>query len=147
MGAGAVTTGKTDSAYAHLIDPRKKWYNNRRIIALHAWIVLLCVRSSFAHLSSNPYLSCTVWSHPLPMGMTEAWWMPCNLWMLGRTTSTHQKTVNWACLMLSRSVLFRRLFRRHANVTVRILALWLHIPLHHISPMELVDDARSSLEL
>ena len=33
MGAGAVATGSASAqAYAQLIDPRKKWYNNRRCV-------------------------------------------------------------------------------------------------------------------
>ncbi|KAK7676718.1 hypothetical protein QCA50_020294 [Cerrena zonata] len=47
MGAGAVATGGSSTeGYAHLIDPNRKWYNNRRIITLHAWIVLLLITSS-----------------------------------------------------------------------------------------------------
>ncbi|KAF9467734.1 hexose transporter [Collybia nuda] len=46
MGAGAVATSGVEAAYGHLLDPRRKWYNNRRIIALNAWIVLLLITSS-----------------------------------------------------------------------------------------------------
>ena len=45
MGAGAVATGSSTAGYAHLIDPNKKWSNNKRLIALNAWIVLLYVPS------------------------------------------------------------------------------------------------------
>ncbi|KAG9313571.1 hexose transporter [Chiua virens] len=30
----------------HLIDPKRRWYNNRRLIVLNAWIVLLLITSS-----------------------------------------------------------------------------------------------------
>ncbi|KAL0959684.1 hypothetical protein HGRIS_011382 [Hohenbuehelia grisea] len=46
MGAGAVTTNDGTSGFAHLIDPNRKWYNNKRLIALNAWIVLLLITSS-----------------------------------------------------------------------------------------------------
>ncbi|KAG6840472.1 hypothetical protein C0991_006498 [Blastosporella zonata] len=65
MGAGAVATGGTEAAYGHLIDPSRKWYNNRRyvffnhppiqyflthnvlsIVTLNAWVVLLLITSS-----------------------------------------------------------------------------------------------------
>ncbi|KAL4259749.1 Major Facilitator Superfamily Sugar Transporter [Pleurotus pulmonarius] len=42
VGDGA-TTG--DVGYTRLIDPRRKWYSNRRLIALHAWIALLLITS------------------------------------------------------------------------------------------------------
>jgi sugar porter (SP) family MFS transporter len=46
MGGGpAVASGGT-AAYMQLLDPNRKWYNNRRIIALNAWIVLLLITSS-----------------------------------------------------------------------------------------------------
>ncbi|KAJ8494485.1 hypothetical protein ONZ45_g3408 [Pleurotus djamor] len=46
MGIGAAVAGGADAGYGHLIDPRRKWYNNRRLIALNAWIVLLLITSS-----------------------------------------------------------------------------------------------------
>ncbi|KAF8887524.1 general substrate transporter [Infundibulicybe gibba] len=46
MGGGAVATTGSTAAINHLIDPRRKWYNNRRIITLNAWIVLLLITSS-----------------------------------------------------------------------------------------------------
>lgn len=47
MGAGAVaTSGGGNAAYAHLVDPNRKWYNNRRLIALNGWILLLLITSS-----------------------------------------------------------------------------------------------------
>ncbi|KIJ61854.1 hypothetical protein HYDPIDRAFT_183058 [Hydnomerulius pinastri MD-312] len=46
MGAGATAVSGADASFAHLIDSRRKWYNNRRLIALNAWIVLLLITSS-----------------------------------------------------------------------------------------------------
>ncbi|KAF9239829.1 hexose transporter [Melanogaster broomeanus] len=46
MGVGATTVAAQDASFAHLIDPTRKWYNNRRIILLNAWIVLLLITSS-----------------------------------------------------------------------------------------------------
>ncbi|KAF5314555.1 hypothetical protein D9611_007223 [Ephemerocybe angulata] len=46
MGAGAVATSGETSGYAHLIDPNRKWYKNRRLVALNAWILLLLITSS-----------------------------------------------------------------------------------------------------
>ncbi|KAF7291133.1 Lactose permease [Mycena indigotica] len=45
VGASAVSHNEAN-AYTHLMDPRRKWYNNRRLIALNAWIVLLLITSS-----------------------------------------------------------------------------------------------------
>jgi hypothetical protein len=46
MGAGAVATGGADGGFHHLLDPNRKWTNNKRLIALNAWIVLLLITSS-----------------------------------------------------------------------------------------------------
>lgn len=46
MGVGAAATTGVQAAYGHLLDPNRKWYNNRRLIALNAWIVLLLITSS-----------------------------------------------------------------------------------------------------
>ncbi|KZP23027.1 hexose transporter [Athelia psychrophila] len=46
MAGGAVATNSSAQAYTHLLDPRKKWYNNRRLIALNGWIILLLITSS-----------------------------------------------------------------------------------------------------
>jgi sugar porter (SP) family MFS transporter len=46
MGGGAVATTGSSAGYAHFLDPNRKWYNNRRIIILNAWIVLLLITSS-----------------------------------------------------------------------------------------------------
>jgi hypothetical protein len=63
MGAGGAPPAVQETSLAHLIDPTRKWYNNRRwalhrrvalcrrihphlrrLITLNAWIVLLYVR-------------------------------------------------------------------------------------------------------
>lgn len=62
MGTGGAPPAVQETSLAHLIDPTRKWYNNRRwalhrrvalcriyphfrrLIALNAWIVLLYVR-------------------------------------------------------------------------------------------------------
>ncbi|KIP12096.1 hypothetical protein PHLGIDRAFT_98430 [Phlebiopsis gigantea 11061_1 CR5-6] len=46
MGAGAAVTGHHDAGFLQFVDPKRKWYNNRRLIALNAWIVLLLITSS-----------------------------------------------------------------------------------------------------
>ncbi|KAI0061817.1 hexose transporter [Artomyces pyxidatus] len=46
MGAGAITASSNNSGYHHLLDPKRKWYNNRRLIALNGWIFLLLITSS-----------------------------------------------------------------------------------------------------
>lgn len=43
MGAGAVVTSSASEGYLQFVDPNRKWYNNSRLIKLHAWIVLLYV--------------------------------------------------------------------------------------------------------
>jgi sugar porter (SP) family MFS transporter len=46
MAVGAATNVQADSAINSLLDPRKTWYNNKRLIALNGWIVLLLITSS-----------------------------------------------------------------------------------------------------
>ncbi|THH11949.1 hypothetical protein EW145_g354 [Phellinidium pouzarii] len=41
MVAGAVAVDSANIGYAQFLDPNRKWYNNKRLIALNAWIVLL----------------------------------------------------------------------------------------------------------
>ncbi|EPT02301.1 hypothetical protein FOMPIDRAFT_59695 [Fomitopsis schrenkii] len=43
---GAVSGGGHTANYAHLLDPNRTWYNNKRLITLHAWLVLLLITSS-----------------------------------------------------------------------------------------------------
>ncbi|KDQ58455.1 hypothetical protein JAAARDRAFT_34256 [Jaapia argillacea MUCL 33604] len=45
MGGGPVAVNR-EAGFVHLIDPNRTWYNNRRLIALNAWIVLLLITSS-----------------------------------------------------------------------------------------------------
>ncbi|KAH8103088.1 hexose transporter [Cristinia sonorae] len=64
MGAGAVTAGGND-AYIHLIDPQRKWYNNKRLVFLHGWIFLLLITSSangFDGSILNNFQSLAVWN-------------------------------------------------------------------------------------
>ncbi|KIM70614.1 hypothetical protein SCLCIDRAFT_157389 [Scleroderma citrinum Foug A] len=47
MGGGPVAAGGIqDASFAHLLDPKRKWYNNKRIILLNAWIFLFLTTSS-----------------------------------------------------------------------------------------------------
>ncbi|KIJ98739.1 hypothetical protein K443DRAFT_133322 [Laccaria amethystina LaAM-08-1] len=46
MGGGVTGTTGVTAKYGHLINPRRKWYNNRRLITLNAWIFLLLITSS-----------------------------------------------------------------------------------------------------
>ncbi|KAF9051363.1 hexose transporter [Panaeolus papilionaceus] len=46
MAGGAVVSTGATLAYSHLLDPNRKWYNNRRIIYLNFWILLLLITSS-----------------------------------------------------------------------------------------------------
>ncbi|KAJ3528956.1 hypothetical protein NMY22_g9196 [Coprinellus aureogranulatus] len=50
MGGGVVASSGSTPGYAHLVDPNRKWYNNRRLIALNAWILLLLI-----HFLHNGY--------------------------------------------------------------------------------------------
>ncbi|KIL61080.1 hypothetical protein M378DRAFT_13755 [Amanita muscaria Koide BX008] len=45
MGGGPAISASTNVAFNKLLDPRRKWYNNKRLFALHAWIILLLVTS------------------------------------------------------------------------------------------------------
>ncbi|KAI0828601.1 general substrate transporter [Trametes gibbosa] len=46
MAVGAVATASAGDGFMHVVDPNRKWYNNRRLITLHAWMVLLLITSS-----------------------------------------------------------------------------------------------------
>ncbi|KAJ7794918.1 hexose transporter [Mycena olivaceomarginata] len=46
MAGEPVAIASGTNAYARLMDPNRKWYNNRRLIALNTWIVLLLITSS-----------------------------------------------------------------------------------------------------
>lgn len=72
MGAGAAATSGTATAYGHLVDPNRTWYNNRRLIALNGWIVLLLVSfiPFFSLSETHGYLS-SASSPPPPTVMME----------------------------------------------------------------------------
>ncbi|KAI0654387.1 hexose transporter [Cubamyces menziesii] len=42
----AATVGNSADGFIHLVDPNRKWYNNKRLIILHAWLVLLLITAS-----------------------------------------------------------------------------------------------------
>ncbi|KAJ8081528.1 hypothetical protein PM082_007373 [Marasmius tenuissimus] len=46
MAGGAVASAGNNAGFAHLVDPNRKWYNNKRLIILNAWIVLFLITSS-----------------------------------------------------------------------------------------------------
>ncbi|TFK46860.1 general substrate transporter [Heliocybe sulcata] len=46
MVGGAVAVTGADTALSRLVDPSRKWYNNKRLLALNGWIVLLLITSS-----------------------------------------------------------------------------------------------------
>ncbi|KZT23674.1 hexose transporter [Neolentinus lepideus HHB14362 ss-1] len=46
MVGGAVAVAGTDTHLSRLIDPNRKWYNNRRLLALNGWIALLLITAS-----------------------------------------------------------------------------------------------------
>ncbi|KAJ7719436.1 hexose transporter [Mycena maculata] len=46
MAGGAVAASDRTNACTHLMDPNRKWYNNRRLMALHGWLFLLLITSS-----------------------------------------------------------------------------------------------------
>lgn len=64
MGAGAVVTSSASEGYLQFVDPNRRWYNNSRLIKLHAWIVLLLITSStngFDGSLMNSFQSLTLW--------------------------------------------------------------------------------------
>ncbi|KAF9051359.1 hexose transporter [Panaeolus papilionaceus] len=46
MAGGAATSSGATAAYAHLVDPNRRWFNNKRLIFLNLWILLLLITSS-----------------------------------------------------------------------------------------------------
>ncbi|KAH9941775.1 general substrate transporter [Epithele typhae] len=46
MAVGPAATSSAAQGFMHLVDPNRKWYNNKRIIALNGWLVLLLITSS-----------------------------------------------------------------------------------------------------
>ncbi|KAI0918594.1 hypothetical protein AcV5_002542 [Taiwanofungus camphoratus] len=71
MAGGAVAVTGANANFAHLIDPNRKWYNNKRLIYLHFWILLLLITSStngFDNSLMNSFQSLAQWedyfNHP-----------------------------------------------------------------------------------
>ncbi|KAJ3559384.1 hypothetical protein NM688_g380 [Phlebia brevispora] len=65
MGAGAVAGGAAAEGYLQFVNPNRTWYNNRRLITLHAWIVLLLITSStngYDGSLMNSFQSLTLWN-------------------------------------------------------------------------------------
>ncbi|KAF7792205.1 hypothetical protein EIP86_003238 [Pleurotus ostreatoroseus] len=65
MGTGATVNGPIGDGYLQFIDPRRTWYNNRRLIVLHAWIVLLLITSSTSGYDGslmNSFQSLKLWN-------------------------------------------------------------------------------------
>ncbi|EIN08295.1 general substrate transporter [Punctularia strigosozonata HHB-11173 SS5] len=46
MAGGAVAAPQGNAHFAHLLHPERRWFNNRRLIILNAWIVLMLITSS-----------------------------------------------------------------------------------------------------
>ncbi|KAI0266088.1 hexose transporter [Gloeopeniophorella convolvens] len=46
MGVSVGVAQGKEIGYHHLLDPTRRWYNNRRLISLHGWIFLLLITSS-----------------------------------------------------------------------------------------------------
>ncbi|KAH9930183.1 hexose transporter [Amylocystis lapponica] len=64
MAGGAAIVSAGSAAYAQVIDPNRKWYNNRRLIYLNAWIALLVITSStngFDNSLMNSFQSLEQW--------------------------------------------------------------------------------------
>ncbi|GBE89823.1 hypothetical protein SCP_1701480 [Sparassis crispa] len=64
MAAGGAVSSGTTVGYEHLLDPKRKWNTNRRLITLHAWIVLLVITSSangFDGSLMNSFQSLSQW--------------------------------------------------------------------------------------
>ncbi|KAJ7915248.1 general substrate transporter [Mycena leptocephala] len=66
MAQGPVEKVKGANAYTDLMDPRRRWYNNRRLIVLNGWIVLLLVTactSGYDGSMMNGLQSLPQWEH------------------------------------------------------------------------------------
>ncbi|KAE9404243.1 hexose transporter [Gymnopus androsaceus JB14] len=79
--AGGIVVAAEQTGLTHLLDPTKKWYNNRRLITLNAWIVLLLITSctnGFDGSMMNSLQSLPQWkdyfNHPSPseLGLLNA---------------------------------------------------------------------------
>ncbi|OBZ67367.1 Lactose permease [Grifola frondosa] len=65
MAGGAATSSDRNAAFTHLIDPSRTWYSNRRLIILHAWLVLLLITSSTSGYDGsllNSFQSMPLWN-------------------------------------------------------------------------------------
>ena len=63
MGVGAAVSGHHDAGFLQFVDPNRKWYNNRRLIALNGWIVLLSVLSHHPRVLSESSPLCSPQPH------------------------------------------------------------------------------------
>ncbi|KZT07121.1 hexose transporter [Laetiporus sulphureus 93-53] len=64
MAGGAIATTRGNGNFEHLLDPNRKWYNNRRLIFLHLWILLFLITSStngFDNSLMNSFQSLSQW--------------------------------------------------------------------------------------
>ncbi|KZT65322.1 general substrate transporter [Daedalea quercina L-15889] len=64
MAGGAVASVGGNAHIQHLVDPNRTWYNNRRLIFLHLWILLLLITSStngFDNSLMNSFQSMPQW--------------------------------------------------------------------------------------
>ncbi|KAH9922466.1 general substrate transporter [Fomitopsis serialis] len=64
MAGGAVANVGGNANLMHLVDPNRTWYNNRRLIYLHLWILLLLITSStngFDNSLMNSFQSMPQW--------------------------------------------------------------------------------------
>ncbi|KAL6306398.1 hexose transporter [Sparassis latifolia] len=64
MAGGAAVSAGSAGNYAAVMDPNRKWNNNRRLITLHAWVVLLVITSStngFDSTLMNSFQSLPQW--------------------------------------------------------------------------------------
>ncbi|KZT03791.1 hexose transporter [Laetiporus sulphureus 93-53] len=67
MGSGPALSGGGHMAnYEHLLNPNRRWYNNKRLILLHCWLLLLLITSSgngFDGSLMNSFQSLKQWQH------------------------------------------------------------------------------------
>ncbi|KAJ3887656.1 general substrate transporter [Lentinula edodes] len=85
---GGIVAAETQSGFTHLLDPNKKWFNNKRLITLNAWIVLLLITSctnGYDGSMMNSLQSLPQWkdyfNHPSPsqLGLLNAI-QACRTW-------------------------------------------------------------------
>ncbi|GJE85509.1 hexose transporter [Phanerochaete sordida] len=65
MGGGAAIAGHVNEGYLQYVNPARKWYNNRRLMALNAWIVLYLITSStngYDGSLMNSFESLDIWN-------------------------------------------------------------------------------------